>query len=122
MSRRTERVNELLRQEISDLLLRDLRDPRLDGLISITQVEVSPDLSNARVMVSVMSETATPGDALKALNSAAGFLHKELVHRLEMRRVPFLTFHLDTSIGDGAVVLAHLDQVIKGEDQDSPKS
>ena len=121
MSRRTERVNELLRQEISDLLLRELRDPRLDGLISITQVEVSPDLSNARVMVSVMSETATPGDALKALNSAAGFLHKELVHRLEMRRVPFLTFHLDTSIGDGAVVLAHLDQVIKGEDQDSPK-
>ena len=122
MSRRTERVSELLRQEISELLLRDLRDPRLDGLISITQVEVSPDLSNARVMVSVMSETAAPGDALKALNSAAGFLHKELVHRLEMRRVPFLTFHLDTSIGDGAVVLAHLDQVIKSEDQDPLKN
>ena len=122
MSRRTERVNELIRQEISDLLLRELRDPRLDGLISITSVEVSPDLYNARVLVSVMSETATPDDALKALNSAAGFLHKELVHRLVMRRVPFLTFHLDTSIEEGAVVLAHLDKVIKGEEPESPES
>ena len=64
----------------------------------------------------VMSETASPTDALKALNAAAGYLHKELVHRLEMRRVPFLTFHLDKSIEEGAAVLAHLDQVIKAED------
>ncbi len=122
MSRRTERVSELIRQEISDLLLREIRDPRLDGLISITRVEASPDLYNARIFVSVMSETASPDDALKALNSAAGFLHKELVHRLEMRRVPFLTFHLDTSIEDGAAVLAHLDEVIKGQDRESQSS
>jgi ribosome-binding factor A len=116
MTRRTERVNELIREELSDLLLRELRDPRLDGLISITRVEVSPDLYNAKVDVSVMSETASPADALKALNAAAGFLHKELVHRLEMRRVPFLTFHLDRSIEEGAAVLAHLDEVIRDED------
>jgi ribosome-binding factor A len=122
MSRRTERVNELIREELSDLLLREVRDPRLDGLISITRVEVSPDLYNARVSVSVMSETASPDDALKALNAAAGYLHKELVHRLEMRRVPFLTFHLDKSIEEGAAVLAHLDQVIKEEDSHSGDS
>jgi ribosome-binding factor A len=119
MSRRTERVNELIRHELSDLLLRELRDPRLDGLISITRVEVSPDLYNARVSVSVMSETASPADALKALNAAAGFLHKELVHRLEMRRVPFLTFQLDRSIEEGAAVLAHIDEVIRQEDAGS---
>jgi ribosome-binding factor A len=119
MSRRTERVSELIRHELSDLLLRELRDPRLDGLISITRVEVSPDLYNARVFVSVMSETASPQDALKALSAAAGYLHKELVHRLEMRRVPFLAFHLDKSIEEGAAVLAHLDQVIKEEDSHS---
>jgi ribosome-binding factor A len=119
MSRRIERVNELIRHELSDLLLRELRDPRLDGLISITRVEVSPDLYNARVSVSVMSETASPADALKALNAAAGFLHKELVHRLDMRRVPFLTFQLDKSIEEGAAVLAHIDEVIRQEDADS---
>jgi len=122
MSRRTERVSELIRHELSDLLMRELRDPRLDGLISITRVDLSPDLYNARVFISVMSETASPADALKALNAAAGFLHKELVHRLEMRRVPFLTFHLDKSIEEGAAVLAHLDQVIHAEDAKSENS
>jgi len=112
VSRRTERVSELLREELSDLLLRELRDPRLDGLISITRVELSPDLYNARIFVSVMSETADPEEALKALNAAAGFLHKELVHRLEMRRVPFFTFHLDKSIEEGAAILAKLNQVL----------
>jgi ribosome-binding factor A len=112
MSRRTERVNELIREELSELILRELRDPRLDGLISITRVEVSPDLYNARVHVSVMSETADQSEAIKALNAAAGYLHKELVHRLEMRRVPFLTFQLDKSIEEGAAILAHIDEVL----------
>jgi ribosome-binding factor A len=115
MSRRIERVNELIRHELSDLLLREVRDPRLDGLISITRVEVTPDLYNARIHVSIMSETASPADAVKALNAAAGYLHKELVHRLEMRRVPFLSFQLDKSIEEGATVLAHLNQVLSDE-------
>jgi ribosome-binding factor A len=119
MSRRTERVSELIRHELSDLLLRELRDPRLDGLISITQVELTPDLYNARISVSVMSETADPGEAVKALNAAAGFLHKELVHRLEMRRVPFLTFQIDKSIEEGAAVLAHLNEVLHSDSPDS---
>jgi ribosome-binding factor A len=78
-------------------------------------VEVSPDLYNARVHVSVMSETANQADAIRALNAAAGFLHKELVHRLEMRRVPFLTFQLDKSIEEGAAVLAQIEEVLHEE-------
>jgi ribosome-binding factor A len=112
MTRRTERVNELIRHELSQMLLHELRDPRLEGLISVTRVEVSPDLYNARVYVSVMSETADQGEALKALKAAAGYIHKELVHRLDMRRVPFLTFQLDKSIEEGATVLAHIDEVM----------
>ena len=120
MSRRTERVNELIRHELSELILHELRDPRLDGLISITRVEVSPDLYNARIHVSVMSETANQADAIRALNAAAGFLHKELVHRLEMRRVPFLTFQLDKSIEEGAAVLAQIEEVLQeGEQKDA---
>ena len=110
MTRRTERIQELIREELSDLIMRDLRDPRLEGLISLTRVEVTPDLSNARIFVSVMSETASPEDALRALQTASGYLHKELVHRLDLRKVPFLTFRLDTSISEGAAVLAQIEQ------------
>jgi ribosome-binding factor A len=116
MSRRTERINELMREELSDLIMRELRDPRLEGgLISITHVEVSPDLYNARVMVSVMSETSNPDEVLKALRAASGYLHKELVHRLNIRRVPFLEFKLDTSISEGAAMLSYLDEVKREE-------
>jgi ribosome-binding factor A len=112
MSRRTERVNELIREELSDLLLREVRDPRLGGVISITRVEVSPDLVNARVYVSIMNETTDRAAALQALNAGAGFFHRELKHRLELRRVPFLNFRLDKSIEEGAAVLAHIDRAI----------
>lgn len=121
MSRRTERVNELLRDELSDLLLREVRDPRLGGLISITRVEVTPDLCNARVYVSVMQEPEERTAAVRALNAAAAFLHRELKQRLQMRRVPFLVFKLDTSIEEGAAVLAHLDEIAR-QSKAPPKS
>ena len=116
MTRRTERIQELIREELSELIMRELRDPRLNGLISLTRVEVSPDLSNARIFVSVMSETTSPQDVVKALQAASGYLHKELVHRLEMRKVPFLNFRLDTSIAEGAAVLAHIDEARREDD------
>ena len=115
MSRRTERVNDLVRDELSELLLREVRDPRLGVLISITRVEVAPDLSNARVFVSVMGDEAEQDAAMKALNAAAAFFHRELKKRVELRRVPFLTFRLDTSIAKGAEVLSLLNEVRSGE-------
>ena len=115
MSRRTERVNDLIRDELSELLLREVRDPRLGGLISITRVEVAPDLSNARVFVSVMGDEAEQDAAMKALNAGAAFFHRGLKKRVEMRRVPFLTFRLDTSIAKGAEVLSLLNEVTSGD-------
>jgi ribosome-binding factor A len=116
MSRRTERVNDLIRDELSDMLLREMNDPRLGGLISITRVEVSPDLANARVFVSVMAESEEQKEAMKALESASGFMHRELKKRLDIRKVPFLSFRLDTSIAEGADVLSLLKKVHE-EDQ-----
>jgi ribosome-binding factor A len=116
MSRRTERLNDLIQEELSDLLLRELRDPRLDGvLISITHVEVAPDLSTARVSVSVMAEPAAQAEAIKALTAAGGYLHRELKHRIQIRRVPILSFRLDDSIEKGSEVLSLLDNVTKTE-------
>ena len=113
MSRRTERVNDLIRDELSELMLREVRDPRLGGLISITRVDVSPDLYNARVDVSVMADPPEQKEALRALNAAASFFHRELKQRLQIRRVPFLVFKLDTSIQEGAEMLALIDEVAK---------
>jgi ribosome-binding factor A len=115
MSRRTERVNDLIRDELSDMLLRELNDPRLGGLISITHVDVSPDLANAKVFVSVMGPPDEQKQAMKALEAAGGFMHRELKKRLTIRKIPFLSFRLDTSIAEGAEVLNLLDKVHEEE-------
>ena len=120
MSRRTERVNDLIRDELSELLLREVRDPRLGGLISLTRVEVTPDLYNARVFVSIMGEPDEQATAMRVLNAAASFFHRELKQRLQIRRVPFLVFRLDTSIAEGAAVLAHMDEVGRQEREAAP--
>ncbi len=110
-SRRLERLNELIRADLSDLILREVRDPRLSGLISITRVETTPDLYTSRIYVSIMDEVDQQLAAMRALNSAAAFFHRELKVRLQTRRVPFLSFVLDTSIADGAEILALMNQV-----------
>ena len=98
MSRRTEQVNELLRQELAALLSRELRDPRLAGLVSITQVDVSPDLRRAHVWVSVLGSEEERASSMAALHAARPFLRRELAHRLRLRNTPDLDFESDTSM------------------------
>jgi len=112
MTRRAERVNDLLREEISSIVHRDLKDPRLGGLISITEVETSPDFRHARVFVSVMGTDEERVASLKALNSAAGFMRRELRARLQsLRYLPELTFKPDDSIERGMRLSALINQV-----------
>ena len=99
MPRRIARVNELLRREISDLLALELRDPRLRPiLLSITGVEVSRDLKNAKVYVSIMGDAQEKEEALRGLASAEGFFRRRLGQRLDFRSIPLLRFVLDESI------------------------
>ena len=112
MTRRSERVNDLLREEISSIVHRELKDPRLGGLISITEVETSPDFRHARVFVSVMGTDEERVASLKALNSAAGFMRRELRGRLQsLRYLPELTFKPDDSIERGMRLSALINQV-----------
>ena len=115
MSRRADRINGLLREEISLLLSREIKDPRLDGLISITRVDTSSDLRNARVFLSVMGDQASKDAALQGIQSAASFLRRSLRDRLKLRYVPFLKFAIDESIEDADTLLRLMDQI-----QDSP--
>jgi len=98
-SRRIERINHLLRQEIADLLTREVKDATLNtALISITDVETSPDLRSAKVYFSVYGEEAEIQAAREHLTRASGFLHHNLKERLDLRYTPHLEFILDRSL------------------------
>lgn len=102
MSRRTERVNELLREELGELVQLHVKDPRVEGrFVSITEVDVSPDLKHADVYVSCLAVEEGP-EAVEGLQHSASFLHERLVSRLRMRSIPRLTFKIDRSIERGA--------------------
>ncbi len=110
MSRRTEKVGAAVQRALQDLLARGLQDPRIKGLITVTRVRVSDDLTTAFVGVSVLPaehENVT----LHGLRSASGFIRRQLGESLTMRKLPALEFQLDRSIKREAEVLAALERV-----------
>lgn len=111
MTRRTERVNVLLREEISAILLRQTKDPRLAHLMTITAVDVAADLSYAKVFISVLGTEEEKRGVMQGLQSAAGFLRRELSARLRLRHVPELSFRRDDSIERGSRVLQLLKEI-----------
>lgn len=117
MSRRTERVNDTIQVELSDLIKRRLKDPRICMLTSVTQVITSADLRHARVFVSVMGSNEEKSETLRHLKSAAGYIRKKLSQRLTMRYTPELIFEQDDSIEHGAHLLELIDQVCPKEVQ-----
>ena len=111
MSHRIERVNNLIRQEISELLQREVRDPRLSHFVAVTEVSTSADLRHAKVFVSCISSKEEKEETLNALTAASGFFRRELTKQLRLRRIPELSFHWDDSIERGDHLLRLIDQV-----------
>lgn len=96
MTRRTRQVGELLKEELTDIIRREVKDPRI-GFMSITEVDVTPDLRQARVYISVLNEDERSG-TMDALTSAAAFIRHHLKPRLRMRQIPMLEFRDDRSM------------------------
>ena len=94
---RHERIAGEIQQEIGVMLAGELKDPRLAGLATVTEVRVTPDLKQARVYVSVMGTETERASTLKGLSAAAGFIRHELSERLRLRRAPEVYFVLDRS-------------------------
>ena len=111
MSHRIERVNNLIRQEISELLQRQVKDPRLSNFIAITDVSTSADMKYAKVFVSCINGSEEKQKILSVLSGASGFFRKELTKNLRLRQVPELSFHWDDSIERGDHLLQLIDQV-----------
>jgi len=116
MTRRTERLNELIREEISELIRRQAKDPRLDCFLTVTKVNASPDLRNAKVFISVMGTEEEKNKAMSGLASASGFFHHELMKRLSLRRTPQLSFHQDDSMERATYVLDLMKEIAASED------
>lgn len=114
MSKRTERVADLIRREMMDILMRKMRDPRL-SFISITGVDVVPDLSSAKIWLSSLDGAEKRVEIVKVLTHAAPFLRRELAPRLGLREVPELRFAYDESIERGARVEDLLRRLNQGE-------
>lgn len=109
---RIERVNSLMRQELSELLQRECKDPRLGSSVIVTGVETAPDMRHAKVFVSrLVNSEEEKRETLEALVSASGFLRRELAEKLRLRHIPNLTFEWDDSIERGAYLLDLLDKV-----------
>lgn len=118
MAHRVKRVNQLIRKELSELLQRQVKDPRLSGFISVNEVATSPDLKYARVFVSCFGDDVEKKEMLTVLNAASGFFRGELSRRLKLRHAPELNFAWDNSIERGAHLLEMIDQVAKYKEQD----
>lgn len=116
MTRRTDRLDLLIRQELAEVILREVADPRVRRAV-VSEVHVTPNLSLARVAVSIVGEEAERAEVLAALGRARGFLRRELARRLRLRVIPELEFSLDRG-AEHSVRIAQLLEDLHDDDHD----
>jgi ribosome-binding factor A len=99
---RRKRIESFLREKVSSIVLEgELRDPRIDKLVTVTGVKITSDLKEARIFVSVLADDVAKNDTLSILNHASGFIQKRLGKRIRLKSTPKLTFVLDSSLEKG---------------------
>jgi ribosome-binding factor A len=109
-------VGEEIAHEINAMLAGELKDPRLEGSVVVSEVRVQPDMKHARVYVSVRGSSKEQTDAIKALDHASGYIRSELIERLQLRRLPDLHFVLDLSQEH----VERIEQLLKEVKKDKP--
>ena len=115
MSLRNERVRKALMREISDILFREIKDPQICGMVSITDVDVSSDNSAARVFYSVFGNDEVKEKTSKALERHVGQIRHEVGKRIRLRKTPSLLFILDNSMERGAKMMELINKIERGE-------
>jgi ribosome-binding factor A len=113
---RHERVGEEIAHEINAMLAGELKDPRLEGMVVVSEVRVQQDMKHARVFINMQGSAKEQADAIKALEHASGFIRRELIERLRLRRLPELHFTLDHS----QEYTERIDQLLKEMKKDKP--
>ena len=113
-SRRVQKAAEAIREVVSMAILADLKDPRVEG-VTVTYVEVSPDMRVAKVHVSIMGEDKDQRLCLQGLRSSAGFLQQKVSRRIDTRYTPRLRFELDMGVKKSIAIAKMLDEVLPDE-------
>jgi len=119
-TQRTDRLNSLLKEVISEVIRKDVRNPHVNELVTVTRVDITKDLHYAKVYVSVIGEPAVKAETLTALQSAAGFIAVNSSKKVTMRYFPELTFKLDDSVDKHmriATLLSEISAEKKSRDQ-----
>lgn len=111
MNKRNGRINFTLQRELGQLINGSISDPRLAPMTSVTRVECTADFATAHVYISTLGDSEVRQGSLAALESAAGFLRREINTRIQIRHVPRLVFHLDDTLVEGANMLKRMDEV-----------
>ena len=114
-SRRIERLAEAVKQEVSKIILYELKDPRV-SFITVTKAEVAPDLKKAWVYVSILGDDSTQRKTLRALEHARGFIQAKVGAHLQIRYTPILEFCLDESLKKSLHISKLIDEAVKGSD------
>lgn len=114
-SRRIHRLNSLLKEVVSEVILRDLNNPNLVSLISVTQVDISPDLHNAKVYISMLGNDQEKNKTLKALNDSAPYIAVCASKKITIRYFPRLEFFIDNSLDQQMKIDALLQKIKKNE-------
>ena len=120
-SRRILKAAEAIREVVSMAILTDLRDPRVAG-VTVTYVEVSPDMRQARVHVSIMGDEAQQRLCLHGLRSSAGFLQSKISDRIDTRYTPRLQFHLDQGVKKSLAISQMLQELLPDSSESSDQS
>ncbi|MEQ8466675.1 30S ribosome-binding factor RbfA [Coleofasciculus sp. E1-EBD-02] len=127
-NRRVSRVSSLIQQEVSQMLLHDIKDDRVGaGMVSVTDVDVSGDLQHAKIYVSIYGTEEAKSETMAGLQSATGFVRRELGRRVRLRRTPEVVFIEDRGLERGARMLTLLNQLSqerrrKGLDDQVPET
>jgi len=111
---RSRRIADQIQRELSDIIRLELRDPRV-GMITLTDVEVSPDHAYATVFFTVLADAGGPDDTAAALKHAAGFLRSQLARRVKLRIVPHLHFKYDASVERGVRLSRLIDDAVASD-------
>lgn len=112
------RVNEEVQHEISRII-RELKDPRIAMMTTVTEVNVATDLKTCKAYISVLGDEKAKKDTMEGLRSAAGYIRRELAHSLNMRNTPEITFKEDASIERGVEMSRLIDEVIRKDEEGS---
>lgn len=119
---RSRRIAEQIQRELSQVIRMELKDPRVTGMITLTDVEVTRDQSHAKVFFTILGDETKIAETAEGLQRASGFLRSELAHRLLLRTVPQLTFEYDASVERGVRLSQLIDEAVASDLKNLPKA